>query len=231
MIIIVPLKSLQRPRRDAFVPDPYKTAVDEVYSKLRRMILNKDLVRGQKLPEVALADQLMVSRTPVREALRRLAHDGFVVIVPKNGAWVAAPSRKEVEDAYRVRAKLEGWAASMAAENMTPLFLARLDEKIRDEDDIFKKGDIEAYLEVNTSFHMIIAEASGNAVLMEYIGDVLARTFIYMVFHERYFDFATNPSLDEHRQLLAAFTKGDKDFAVGLTEAHVKRAFGDLIFE
>lgn len=210
---------------------PYSTTVDTVYSRIRRMILYKELVSGQKLSEIGLSEQLGVSRTPVREALRRLSNDGFVLLVPKSGVWVASPSRKEVEDAYAVRAKLEGWAASMAARNVTPLFLARLGEKIDEEDEIFADRDLESYLEVNTAFHMIIAEATKNSILMEYIQDILAKTFIYMVFMERYFDFEQNPSLDEHRRILEAFTDKDEALCVYLAEKHVKTALVELNFQ
>ena len=207
---------------------PYSMTVDTVYESLKRMILFKELVSGQKLSEIGLSEQLGVSRTPVREALRRLSNEGFVLIVPKSGAWVASPTRREVEDAYAVRARLESWAASMAVHNVTPLFLARLEEKIGEEDKIFQKRDLEGYLEVNRGFHMIIAEASKNSVLMEYISDILSKTFIYMVFMERYFDFEHNPSLDEHREILAAFAARDEARCVELSERHVCSALTEL---
>ena len=211
--------------------DPYASNVDTVYNQVRRLMLLKQLTPGQKLSEISLSEEFGVSRTPVREALRRLANDGYVLLIPKSGAWVASPTRKEVEDAYTLRGKLEGWAASMAAKHVTPLFLARLDEKIHEEDLIFKERDIEKYLHINTSFHMIIAEASGNSLLMEYVKDILARTFMYMVFLERYFDFDKNPSLDEHREILEAFTARDEERCVLLTERHVRTGFESLRYD
>ncbi len=211
--------------------DPYSTATDVAYFAIRRLILHKELLPGQKLSEAGLSEQLRVSRTPVREALRRLANDGYILIVPKSGTWVASPTRKEVEDAYAVRTKLECWAASMASHHVTPLFLARLGEKIDEEDTIFKEKDIEKYLQVNTDFHMIIAEASDNLLLMEYVKDILARTFIYMVFLERYFLFENNPSLDEHRLLLEAFEARDESLCVKLVEMHVKAGLENLALD
>lgn len=208
--------------------DSFPTTVDTAYSAIKRMILYKELVAGQKLSEIGLSEQIGVSRTPVRDALRRLSNEGFVVIVPKSGTWVASPTRKEVEDAYEVRARLEGWAAAIAVQNVTPLFLARLDEKICEEDEIFQTRDLERYLEVNRGFHMTIAEATKNYILMEYISDILSKTFIYMVFMERYFDFGNNPSLDEHRHILAAFTARDEKLCVELVEDHVRTALTEL---
>lgn len=211
--------------------DPYVSAVDIVYKKIRGLILKGELSPGQKLSEIGLSDQLSVSRTPVREALRRLSNDGFVLLVPKSGAWIASPTRMEVESAYAVRAHLETWAASMAAQNATPLFLARLDEQIQLEDRIFQEKDIEKYLDVNTAFHMIVAEASGNNVLAGYVADILAKTFIYMVFLESYFDFDNNPSLDEHRELLDAFTAKDGPLCVYLMDRHVKSGLANMRFK
>ena len=207
-----------------------KSAVDEVYHKIKSMILRKELRRGEKLSEVALSRELEVSRTPVREGLRRLAADGFVQIVHNSGAWVSCPSSKEVEDAFYVRAKLEGWAASMASRKVTPLFIARLQDNIEKEEEIFKEYDIEKYLDVNVAFHMIIAEMSGNTVLMDYIREILGVTFVYSLFFERFFDTPLNPSLDEHRRISEAFASQDEDLCVRTLEGHVMESLSSLDF-
>lgn len=210
--------------------NPYASTVDTAYRTIRSLILHKTLTSGQKLSELGLSDQLGVSRTPIREALRRLANDGYVLLLPKHGAWVASPTKQEVEDTYAVRGKLEGWAAGMAAQRATPLFLARLEDKIREEEGIFIQRDIEPYLGVNTAFHMIIAEASGNTVLMDCIESILDKTFIYSVFLEQYFDLTTNPSLEEHRKLLEAFAAKDEGLCVRLAEEHVAKSLKSLRF-
>ena len=78
---------------------------------------------------------------------------------------------------------------------------------------------------------MIIAEASGNSVLMEYVSEILARTFMYMVFLERYFDFDNNPSLDEHREILEAFAAKNEDKCVLLVEQHVRKGLESLRYD
>jgi DNA-binding GntR family transcriptional regulator len=206
----------------------FLTAADNVYDDVRKLIIRRELVSGQKLSEIGLSEQLGVSRTPVREALRRLSNDGLVSIVPRLGAWVASPSWSEVENAYVVRGKLEGWAASMAARGVNPLFLARLGEQIALEEEIFALRDLERYIEINRAFHTIIAEASGNSVLAGFIGEILSKTFIYMVFVGRYFDFETNPSLDEHKRILGAFEAKDEGLCARLAEEHVATALREL---
>jgi DNA-binding GntR family transcriptional regulator len=215
-------------RGDFQMEEHLLTAADSVYSAVRKLIIRKELVSGQKLSEIGLSEQLGVSRTPVREALRRLSNDGFVSIVPRSGVWVSSPTWREVENAYMVRGKLEGWAASIAARNMQPVLLARLAEQIALEEEVFRIRDLERYLEVNTAFHEIIAEASGNSVLAGFIGDILSKTFIYMVFVGRYFDFDTNPSLDEHKKILRAFETEDEQLCARLAEEHVATALREL---
>lgn len=209
-------------------PEIYSTSAEAVYRKLLHMIFSKQLRPGQRLPEVLLAEQLEVSRTPVREALRRLANEGLVVLMPNVGASVVTPTRQEMLDTYEVRNVLECLAVRKAAGRIGAVQLARLEEKIEEETEIFALRDLEAYIEINNAFHRIIAEASGNLVLADSIENYLARTFVYMVFFERFFDFDTNPSLEEHRAILAALRAHDEEEAVRLMNLHIGQAAEDL---
>ncbi len=209
-------------------PEIYSTSAEAVYRKLLHMIFSKQLKPGQRLPEVLLAEQLEVSRTPVREALRRLANEGLVVLMPNVGASVVTPTRQEMLDTYEVRKVLECLAIRKAAGRITAVQLARLEEKIEEETEVFAQRDLEAYIEINNAFHRIIAEASGNLVLADSIENYLARTFVYMVFFERFFDFDTNPSLEEHRAILAALRARDEEETVRLMNHHIGQAAEDL---
>ncbi len=209
-------------------PEIYSTSAEAVYRKLLHMIFSKQLRSGQRLPEVLLAEQLEVSRTPVREALRRLANEGLVVLMPNVGASVVTPTRQEMLDTYEVRKVLECLAIRKAAGRITAVQLARLEEKIEEETEVFAQRDLEAYIEINNAFHRIIAEASGNLVLADSIENYLARTFVYMVFFERFFDFDTNPSLEEHRAILAALRARDEEETVRLMNHHIGQAAEDL---
>ena len=106
----------------------YTTSADYVYRELRHRIITKQVKAGQRLPEVNIAVQMGVSRTPVREALRRLESEGLVDIVPNSGARLAAPSRREVENAYVVREQLECLAVRLAAQTVAEKHVRRLDE-------------------------------------------------------------------------------------------------------
>ena len=133
-----------------------QTAAGFVYDQLRRKIFEKTLVSGQRLPEVAIAKELQVSRTPVREALRRLENEGLVQIIPGWGACLASPTRQEIIDTYEVREELEVMAIRKAAKQITPLQICRLQEQIDAEHETFVKRNLESYLTVNDNFHIII---------------------------------------------------------------------------
>jgi DNA-binding GntR family transcriptional regulator len=209
-------------------PELYSTSAEAVYRKLLHMIFSRQLKPGQRLPEILIAEQLEVSRTPVREALRRLANEGLVVLIPNVGARIAMPTRQEMLDTYEVRNVLECLAIRRASERITAVQLARLEEKIEEETEVFSLRDLEAYIEINNAFHRIIAEASGNLALADTIENYLARTFVYMVFFESFFDFDTNPSLEEHRAILEALRARDAESAVRLMDRHILQATEDL---
>ncbi|MCF7936635.1 MAG: GntR family transcriptional regulator [Synergistales bacterium] len=202
-------------------PVVYPSSTDIVYNRLKQQILKKELTPGQRLPEKELAEGLEVSRTPVREALRRLASDHLVDLIPNGGARLASPTQQEVRDTYQVRQHLESLSIQLAMPRITPLFLCRLEENIAEEEEIFQERDLERYIDINSSFHLIIAEAGGNSVLIDYLENLLTRTFAYMVFFESFFDFDTNPSLGEHRALVRAMRMGHAQQAKTLMEQHI----------
>ena len=199
-----------------------ETAADYVYRQIRKHIFDKRLTIGQRLPEIAIAKEFAVSRTPVREALRRLENEGLVQIKPGWGACLVSPSREEIMDTYEVREYLEVMAIKKAAHKITPLQLCMLQEQIDAERKTFEDRDLESYLKVNDEFHLIIAESSGNTALYEFIKNALSRTFVQALFFESFFDFDENPSLEEHIKILEALKNHDEAECEKLMINHVK---------
>ena len=200
----------------------YTTSADYVYRELRHRIITKQVKAGQRLPEVNLAVQMGVSRTPVREALRRLESEGLVDIVPNSGARLAAPSRREVENAYVVREQLECLAVRLAAQTVAEKHFRRLDEIVEAEESAFRERNLELYLEINESFHRIIAESTGNRILATYVENILARTNVYIVFYDPFYEDECNPSIAEHKALLRALRDHDGDLAERLMREHLQ---------
>ncbi len=120
----------------------YTTSADYVYQQLRHRIITKQLRPGQRLPEVALASQFEVSRTPVREALRRLASEGLVLLIPNSGARVSSPTRSEIEDAYAVREYLESLAVKLAVNTISESQLGRIDDAVAAEEKAFAERNL-----------------------------------------------------------------------------------------
>ena len=199
-----------------------KTSADYVYERIRSGIFDKTLVSGQRLPEIVIAKEYNVSRTPVREALRRLENEGLVQIVPGWGACLASPTRQEIIDTYEVRENLEVMAIRKASQLITPLQICLLEEQIDSEKKAFEKKNLELYMNVNDAFHLIIAESSGNKTLAGYVKNILSRAYVQTIFFESFFNFANNPSLDEHIRLVEALKKHDEDMCVRLMQEHIK---------
>ena len=200
----------------------YTTSADYVYRELRHRIITKQVKAGQRLPEVNIAVQMGVSRTPVREALRRLESEGLVDIVPNSGARLAAPSRREVENAYVVREQHECLAVRLAAQTVAEKHFRRLDEIVEAEESAFRERNLELYLEINESFHRIIAESTGNRILATYVENILARTNVYIVFYDPFYEDECNPSIAEHKALLRALRDHDGDLAERLMREHLQ---------
>ncbi len=118
----------------------------------------------------------------MREALRKLAPEGWLRIVPDSGTWVASPTKREIVNAYEVREKLERWSIEKAVPYVTPLVLDRPEEALAKEHAVYEnKINPERYTGINCAFHLIIAETGGNSVLTQHIRTAIKRTDIYMV--------------------------------------------------
>lgn len=204
--------------------DVPQSSADYVYEELKNRIISKQLRPGQRLPEISLAKQLEVSRTPVREALRRLANEGLVALIPNGGARLISPSVQEIHDTFELRSYLESLAAKKAAKKITPVQICMLEEQIQAEKDIFNERNLDRYLEINNAFHQIVADASGNQILSEYIANVISITSIYMVFYESFFNFNSNPSLEEHEEIVEALRNGEEDRVAQIMEEHIMRS-------
>ena len=201
----------------------YNTSSDSVYMELRGKILSRELKPAQRLLEVKIANEMGVSRTPVREALRRLANEGLVKIVPNSGARVASPSSHEMDNSYSVREYLENMSVELACRTgMDKRTLERLDGLVRDGDAAYDAGDVDAFLAANNDFHRIIAEAGKNYVLSEYVDNILQRTNVYIYFYSKFIE-AENKSSGEHRAILRAIAQRDRIGAQELMKQHLER--------
>ncbi|GEM90804.1 GntR family transcriptional regulator [Oceanithermus desulfurans] len=192
---------------------------EAAYERLKRRILEGVLRPGARLSEPALAQALGVSRTPVREALQRLAQEGLVELRPGRGARVRVLSPREVEEVYEVRALIEGEAAARAAGRCDEAGLRRLEAAL----DVLETADPDDYaaqIAADERFHALLVAASGNRVLEQVFHDLDAALALTRQFSR---DLNQTPETRaQHRAIVAAIHAGDAAAARAAAEAHVQ---------
>lgn len=203
--------------------DDYKPLRDVVFENLREAIVEGKLKPGQRLMEVQLAEQLGVSRTPVREAIRKLELEGLVVMLPRKGAYVANMSLKDIIDVLEIRASLEGLAASLAAERINESDLQKM-YKIAEE---FKQStmdaDVEALLRKDVEFHECIFKATNNKKLHQVINSLWEQVYRFRVTYMSDYDSSIN-IVEEHNLIIDAIKKGDSELAKKYATEHIEKA-------
>ncbi|MCP1365669.1 GntR family transcriptional regulator, partial [Halomonas sp. BBD48] len=139
----------------------------EVATRIRSMIDEGTLTPGSRVPEKQLCEQFGVSRTPLREALKVLASEGFVELLPNRGARVAKLTRDTLQNTFEVMSSLEGLSGELACERITETELDDIEALHRQMVTHYKNGDMREYLLVNQQIHEALVVASNNAVLIE----------------------------------------------------------------
>ena len=181
--------------------DNYKPLRDVVFESLRTAILEGKLKSGQRLMEVQLAEQLGVSRTPIREAIRKLELEGLVIMLPRKGAYVADMSFKDLIDVLEIRASLEGLAASLASGRRRDEDIEGLEKLAREFEESVKSGDIEEVLKKDVEFHEYIFSLANNKKLYQIINSLWEQVHRFRVTYVS--DYEASLSLvEEHNKIL-----------------------------
>jgi DNA-binding GntR family transcriptional regulator len=200
----------------------------KVFNQLQNDILNGLYQPGDSLIETKLSEELGVSRTPIREAIRQLELEGLVHSVPNKGAIVKGISAQDIEDIYTIRMLIEGLAARWAAEKITPEEMDELKDAIDLEEFYTMKNDIEHLLQFDSRFHDVIFKASKSKPLMHTLS-----TFHHYVQRARSWSL-NSPGraklvLEEHKAILQAIMEHDAGKAERLTTDHVRNASINLL--
>ena len=206
---------------------------DEIAFRLQAAILDGEFPPGTHLQQDELCARFGVSRTPVREALRKLQAQHLVNLVPNKGATVRTPSRDELSEVYVLRAELEGLAAALAAERAGPAELAALDDAQKAMDRAV--GQLEAHAvtpdeeaafnrritAANEEFHGIVHRASGNQRLREYLVELqnfFPKDYLWRAVAS---DLSRSVGIEEHRAIRAALEARDGSAARRAMSEHV----------
>lgn len=205
----------------------------KVFQKLREDILSGAYKEQDELREIIIGEELGVSRTPVREALRQLELEGLVTIIPNKGAYVTGITQKDVHDIYKIRSMLEGLCAHWATENITAKQIGELEEVILLSEFHLQRQcgrQAEQVSQLDGKFHKILYEASNSRVLEHVLSDFhkyvqMARTTSVGA-GER-----AKKSIDEHRAILEAIKSKDAGKAERLANAHIMKVMENLHIE
>ena len=159
---------------------------DTIYELIRSKIINKELFPNSQIVESQLAFETGISRTPIREALKRLDYEGIVNIIPNRGAYISNPTLDEIKAVYECKNVLEMAAIKEACFNISDEDLRLLDELIISDIKAHEKKDFKSFIEINGNFHMTIVKASKNVFFEKYIHELLERSNVYLIFFDRF---------------------------------------------
>ena len=163
-------------RLQPIVLNSYKPLREVVCETLRQAIRDGVFKPGERLMEVPLAEELGVSRTPVREAIRKLELEGFVVMIPHRGTYVADISLKDVTQVFEIRSALEELAAQLAAERITPDEIEFLERMLVEIGTFMEEKNMDKVVEADINFHEVLYKASRNELLVEIIHNLREQT-------------------------------------------------------
>ncbi|HBR02786.1 MAG TPA: GntR family transcriptional regulator [Ruminiclostridium sp.] len=208
--------------------DSYQPLRDVIFETLRKAIVSGDIKPGERLMEVSLAEQMGVSRTPVREAIRRLEAEGLVTMVPRKGTHVSQLSIKDMMDVLEVRCALDKLATGLATEHIEPGQIKSLEGIHKQYVANVEKGNIEGAIRKDVEFHDMIYTISGNLRLISVATSLREHVYRFRVIYLTDTNIAENV-LKEHEEILSAIRNADNTRAAELAEAHIRNQMESII--
>ncbi len=198
-----------------------------VFHTIREDILSGKYHTNEELKEKTIGEELGVSRTPVREALRQLELEGLVTIIPNKGAYVVGISQKDIQDIYEIRSRLEGLCARWAAKNITKEQLDELEENIFLAEFHVAKGNFEQLVELDNRFHELLYTASESKEMRHVLTD-----FHHYVQRVRKITLADPQRAmdcnEEHKKIVEALKQHDEDGAEKLANEHMMNTIRNM---
>jgi len=210
--------------------DSYKPLRDVVCEALREAITSGILQPGERLMETQIAEELGVSRTPVREAIRKLELEGFVIMMPRRGTYVADLSMKDINEVFEIRTSLEVLAAGLAAERITEEELEQLNRLLVKISEYIEAGDLDKIVETDVAFHDILYRASRNNRLVAIINNLREQTSRFRSISLGH-PGRLQETLKEHRRLVDAISQRDPELAQQMAHEHMENAEQTLLLE
>ena len=201
-------------------PDAFLPLRDVVFNTLRQSILTGELKPGERLMEIHLADRLGVSRTPIREAIHKLALEGLVTIVPRRGAEVAQITEKSMNDVLEVRRALDALCVELACERITEEGLQELRVACDNFEQCVRTKDNKKIAQADVALHDVIVQATGNQRLIQLVNNLSEQMYRYRFEYIR--DSSQHDTLvEEHRIIYSSILRKDKKTAAAAAMTHI----------
>mgnify|MGYP001064029163 CR=1 FL=1 len=200
--------------------DEFLPLRDVVFNTLRRAILTGELKPGERLMEIHLANRLGVSRTPIREAIRKLELEGLVTMIPRRGAEVAQITEKSLQDVLEVRRALDALCVELACDRITSDEKEALKKACDDFERATQTGDATTIAASDVALHDIIVQATGNRRLIQLINNLSEQMYRYRFEYIK--DEKGHENLvNEHRMIYESILQGDKEKAAQAAKLHI----------
>ncbi|MDD6812731.1 MAG: GntR family transcriptional regulator [Lachnospiraceae bacterium] len=200
--------------------DEFLPLRDVVFNTLRKAILTGELKPGERLMEIHLANQLGVSRTPIREAIRKLELEGLVIMIPRRGAEVAQITEKSLKDVLEVRRALDALCAELACDRITEEEKQELKKACDEFEQATITGDATTIAAADVALHDIIVAATGNKRLIQLINNLSEQMYRYR------FEYIKDENqhknlVEEHRMIYESIIRQDKEQAAQAAKLHI----------
>ena len=200
--------------------DEFLPLRDVVFNTLRQAILTGELKPGERLMEIHLANKLGVSRTPIREAIRKLELEGLVTMIPRRGAEVAQITEKSMNDVLEVRRALDALCVELACDRISQEELQHLKKACDTFEEAVKTKDVKQIAQADVALHDIIVEATGNQRLIQLVNNLSEQMYRYRVEYLKNNE-VYEQLLEEHEFLIQAVIKHDKAQAKDIICRHI----------
>lgn len=212
-----------------------EVSTDKAYQGIRDLVINYVYKPGDRLYETTLAEQMSMSRTPIREALARLASCGFLERDPsRRGHRIPSLTDKDMKTTFRIRTLLEEHTTGLAAQNITDEDIDYLYLLNKQEKEALEQGNRGLYTELNEKFHLTLAEKSEDPYAYRYVQELVSRTTLYNVFFAGFYTQAlTGKNMNvrmptanaEHKAVIDALAQRKPDLAVSMMRNHMLTSF------
>lgn len=200
--------------------DEFLPLRDVVFNTLRQAILTGELKPGERLMEIHLANRLGVSRTPIREAIRKLELEGLVTMIPRRGAEVAQITEKSMSDVLEVRRAVDALCVELACDRITKDELAALKKACDSFEQAVKSKDVKKIAQADVALHDIIVTATGNKRLVQLVNTLSEQMYRYRFEYIK--DFSQHEKLvEEHRIIYDSIVNKDKKTACEAAKLHI----------